>query len=775
MTYDVGRILRALRELRVHTAGDTRSPHKYLLLLTLARLYEGNPLRPNAFPLDDALEGSFLDACNEIYPGCSTRSFLIDLPYVHLATDGIWRLRPKEGKEQVFRDFEARTHGQRLTRSRIVETVEHGILREDWDAGFRDSHARSAIVAELRRILQEMPGPRTESSTVGSIPRLSLTADQTCPSNPFVGYLNSLQRLHANNDNALAESQSCSPFFPHIHVPHPLTDVILAELQGREARHVILTGHAGDGKSTIALDVYKRLTGISADQPLTQQLAAREDLPGDNICIIKDLSERRKDDDPALLRELLDRGRRFLLISNTGTLLDLLRTQSAAFGMSEVELESKVLTAISHGSGEADLPLGDAHFLVFNLARMDNLDLARQIFSRMVAPEHWTMCDGLSCRVDCPICLNVDLINYRGDMVFERIFLAYRRMYEYGTRLTLRQITEHLAYLVTSGLEETDIAEMRENQETPLKAEFMFFNRFFGDDGKDYDAEASQMRAVWEIRRQGFGERPCPVWERKLWLRLRERGFRLGVEDCDEEFDLLREHGSGPGSDSRPGLTPDQAREQVRRMLYFLYDFPAEEQSFLMHFLNSPTILRWIEWQRPGARLEMRERNELEHRVYHVLQEHFTGIRLPEGATGHDRRLYITLSRGGNEMRQSAQVVMAQIDWSNETALELTPRQNRAGGQHTDLELVGRGRIADADLVLSLPFLDYVVMRHFGEVGEVLQPAYVERLERFKATIQRLARETRSDVLLVRLKTDHTFRRQQYGVSDGMLEVNDVL
>jgi hypothetical protein len=369
----------------------------------------------------------------------------------------------------------------------------------------------------------------------------------------------------------------------------------------------------------------------------------------------------------------------------------------------------------------------------------------------------------------------VDLINHRREIVFDRLFLAYRRMYEYGTRLTLRQITEHLAYLITSGLEEIDLSEMRDKQVTPLRAEFMFFNRFFGDNGKADHPAALQMRAVHEIRRQGFGERPCPSWERKLWLKLRGQNFQLGVEDCDAEFELLRSHGSGPGSDSQPGLTPDQAREQVRRMLYFLYDFPKDDQSYLMQFLNSPTILRWQDWQKPEAQLEMTEMNVLEQRIYHVLQEHFTGVRLPEGSKGHDRRLYITLSRGKGEIRQSAQVVVAQIDWSNEIRLELVPRTNAAGGARTDLELQGAGRISGASLVLTLPFLDYVLMRHFGEAGEVLQPAYVERLERFKAQVQDLAKEARAHVMLVRLKTDHTFRRQQYTVRDGKLEVNDVL
>ena len=87
-------------------------------------------------------------------------------------------------------------------------------------------------------------------------------------SNTFVGYLNSLQRSSGGNENALAESQACNPLFAHIHVSHPLTTTILTELNSASGKHVILTGHAGDGKSTIALEVFKYLSEIPADQPL---------------------------------------------------------------------------------------------------------------------------------------------------------------------------------------------------------------------------------------------------------------------------------------------------------------------------------------------------------------------------------------------------------------------------------------------------------------------------------------------------------------------------
>lgn len=594
-------------------------------------------------------------------------------------------------------------------------------------------------------------------------------------SNTFVGYLNSLQRSSGGNENALAESQACNPFFAHIHVSHPLTNTILAELNSAPGKHVILTGHAGDGKSTIALEVFKYLSEIPADQPLTTQLKPREDIPGNSVSIIKDLSERHKSEDDALVKELLTGTNRFLLVTNTGTLLDLLRNQSSSLDIDAIRLESDILTAISAECGEGELKLGNAEFRVFNLARMDNLHLAREIFEKMVAPDRWIECVGRECRATCPICLNIDVINNNKKKVFDRIFLAYRRMYEYGTRLTMRQITEHLAYIVTSGVEETDLEEMRRKNIVPCKTEYMFFNRFFGDNGCVGHSSALQMQAIVEIQRQGFGERPCPTWERRLWLRSHTQQIKLGVDDCNSEFESLRAQGSRSGNDTRFGFTPDLAREQVRRMLYFLYDFNEQERSYLSQYLNSPSILKWLSWQKLNSKLEHTEKFHLDQRIFHVLQEHFTGVRLPEGATQNDRRLYVTLNRRRSEVRQSAQVVLAEVDWSTATNLILEESGNASGGRRTDLILKGRDRVKGAYLQLTLPFLDYVVMRHFGELGEVLQTAYLERLERFKAQIQKLAGTTEDRIMLVKLNTDHTFRRQHYSVSNGRLEVSDVL
>lgn len=752
-------------------SGKLFKPHKYVALLAAINILRENCFKDNRVYFTDNFKNIFSTIFSKYSSGDDrNRPYT---PFFHLKNSSFWRLIPKSNMERELEN--ATTVGGPTALTEIVESAE---LSHSFMDILRNNDACSILEALIHDCLEVGCASRagvTDMDGNNVFQRIPMNNNIRFFSNPFVGYLNSLQRLGAGNENALAELQACNPQFSHIHVSHPLMQTIVNELNNNNGKHVILTGHAGDGKSTIALEVYKYLTGIPADQHLDSQLKPREDMAGQTISIIKDLSERHKAEDIALLQEFVGNVRRFLLVTNTGTLLDLLRNHSAYFGLDEVKLESDVLNAISDERGEGELKLGNAQFRVFNLARMDNLHIARQIFEKMLLPERWSDCSGRDCRSSCPICLNVDLIQSNKQRVFDRIFLAYRRMYEYGTRLTMRQLTEHLAYIVTSGLEEADIEEMRQRNEAPLKAEYMFFNRFFGDNGRAEHTTAQQMQAIREVRRQGFGERPCPTWERRLWLRLHGQQFQLGVEGCESEFESLREHGSKSGNDNRPGLTPDQAREQVRRMLYFLYDFSKKERSYLSQYLNSPIILRWQIWQEPHAHLDSNEKFVLEQRIYHVLQEHFTGIRLPEGATQHDRRLYVTLSRRRSEVRQSAQVVLAEVDWSTATMLSLDTFDNAAGGRRTDLILKGRDRIEGVYLQLTLPFLDYVVMRHFGELGEVLQAAYLERLERFKAQVQKLAATSDERVMLVRLKTDHTFRRQHYSVSNGKLEVSDVL
>ena len=609
---------------------------------------------------------------------------------------------------------------------------------------------------------------------IDELERVRFEPDKELYPNPFVAYLNSLHCCGAGNENALAESQVRNEFFGFIHVPHPISDTIQHLLLGEKKRHVVLSGHAGDGKSTIAMDLYKRFTNRAIEQPLSKDLARREDLKvnGISISIIKDYSEWSLDEQATLIDEMVSRANwRCLLVTNTGTLLDAFRNYEKMAGGDWARVESDILNKID-SIEPSEMPFHNSLFSIINLSMMENIEIAEQIFQRMIVPERWEKCLVHDCQEKCPIFRNIEIIQQNENIVRERIFLSYRRLHEYGTRFTLRQLSEHLAYMITSGLSYQDIADMSQRASPPLITDFMFFNRFFGDNGRVVDAPALQLRAVRKIREQGFGVQPCPSWERKLWLQSKSLFFKLNAIGGTEAFERLRKYGARLIFDE--GLKDAQAREQIRRMLFFLHRFDQNDDgTYIRNFLNSLMILDFARWQKmPNENLSLQENTDLYRRILHVLQEHFSGVKLPEGASS-DRSLFITLSRHSHEVRQSAQVVMARFV-EDDFKLKLKTVDNGIGGIRRELVLEGREGRVEASLSLGLPFLDYVMMRNQGELGEDLQASYVNRIEEFKGKLIRMAATERGDdVMLVRLRTNHTFKRQIFAVRGNRLEVTD--
>ena len=93
-------------------------------------------------------------------------------------------------------------------------------------------------------------------------------------------YLNTLSAFSAGNENAIAEYQIRNKYFRRIHVSSPITEEVYRLLM--EGNNVILTGNAGDGKTTIAIDVLKKIVGHDIDR-----IAEREDVSEHDLVIVK--------------------------------------------------------------------------------------------------------------------------------------------------------------------------------------------------------------------------------------------------------------------------------------------------------------------------------------------------------------------------------------------------------------------------------------------------------------------------------------------------------
>ena len=738
--------------------GQNSKPHKFALVLAIIDLFEEGKIYTNRLILDEELESYFHRSIRRLESDLNEQDTLIEYPFYSLSKDGYWSLKVKPGMEDEFNRIFTELK-ERFTKRRIKDTVEYAQLSDEFMQVLSDKTSRDLLRDALMHRFTSLNGDGDNQKEQGASP-------VKC----YSEYLSSLISTNIFNENAIAEAQAVNPLFGTIHTTHPLVHILDKELRQKTGKHVILTGHAGDGKTTIAIDIIKQLRGLPPSAMLEKPLERREEIEEHRLSIIKDFSEREGRADQTLIEELKAGQRRFMIISNTGTLLDFFKGNAQAWQINSVEAESRILTAISQKKGAAEVEFAGVEFIVYNLAYIDNLKLAENIFTRMLEPENWIGCGSCSRESFCPVKHNVELIRSAQEQVTHRLFLLYRRLYEYGTRLTIRQLTSHLAYIISSGINAANVHKKM----SQMKSEYLFFNRLFGDDGKSPDVAASEMKAIVELKRQSLGTIFNSGIEMNLWLKPSVHGTIRVLPEVKELFSDMRKKGMASLTVSGAGSTPEQARRQLRRLLYFFVNDEVADSQVMIDFLNSPNILYWQEWQQKGSVLEKAYRAKYTNMVFHVIQEHFTGVRMPEGMGTQDSRLYITLSRKQSEVRQSAQIVIAELDWSQSAILELDRSSNAAGAEYVELALKGQGVLKGVTLRLGLPFLDYVTQRHYGEIGNLLNAAYKERLEHFKLQVLKKTASLNDDMMLVRLRNDNRFKRQKFSISDQAVEVFDV-
>jgi len=562
--------------------------------------------------------------------------------------------------------------------------------------------------------------------------------------NSFVDYINSLSEASAGNENAIAESQLASDFFDRIFVKNPLSDFIYESLVCDKI-NVILTGNAGDGKTTIAADIYRRITG---EYPQILQPKIRA---GD-IIIVKDMSELpRQDQRAGVFKDALkDEGNRYLIVSNTGTLLESFR--ELKINGKKVD-ESELLKALE--VDEPQLVLDD-HFMVINIANMDSIEIACQVFERMLNIENWTACAVCQHCESCPISKNVRLLQDDLQAVSHRITLLYRRLYEYDVRLTMRQMTGHLAYAITAGKNCADINAMSVIALQSCLNSSLFFNRFFGDDGNEVIPEALQLLPVRRVQDAEFGTLLDPYFERKAWVKdnaeLPLSGEALGVSN-----NLMEKNNHS-------------IRRQMRRLVYFFGSLDDEAGNrYISTFLRSPMLIKFLEYSQGITTITKMAEEKYRNQILQVLQEYFIGVRLPE-ETWQEQNLYLTLTPFGS----SAGTQMALATFREED-FKLSVKHRYKVGDNSSYVLCLCHKNSDVEMTLNLPFLDYISRRYEGELAEELSAHYANRLEQFKVDLLDIYNKQKEDekdyLTLIRIRYGGGFEVIKVHVAGESLEV----
>ena len=297
----------------------------------------------------------------------------------------------------------------------------------------------------------------------------------------YINYLNSLHNYNAQNENAYGERNIDNPYFKDVMVRVGLCDYIKENLTVEEPHILILTGHAGDGKTSI---MYQVLTDIGAEFNTKEKLSEIT-LPNGSKCLcIKDFSEIPEEDHENqidrinVMKKSVDmskNGNYVFMVANTGPLIN---TFGELFDTNDNKEISKIqlINMMDNNDGKIKY-IQDVPLCVINVATVDNVYFATEFLEKITQDKLWD------------IYRNRNLIIENKTKVYEFINNHFIWLTEYGTRLTIRSMTEQLAYMITGGM---SCEEVTNND----AYKYLFSNLFFGYIGTKLNARALNIIAI---------------------------------------------------------------------------------------------------------------------------------------------------------------------------------------------------------------------------------------------------------------------------------------
>ena len=548
--------------------------------------------------------------------------------------------------------------------------------------------------------------------------------------NTYVSYLNSLHNLGAGGANALAESQALNEYFAELYEPFPIVNPILESLKNGKDKVIILTGHAGDGKSTVALDIFKKLRGLPPSEPLSAPLKELETVESANVSIVKDMSELSTEERQKWLTQAFQEAGSWLIVSNTGPLLQSLLKYSEDHSKSH-QIESDILEGLSQDVNPDDLSHHAIdHFekdlIILNLTRLDNVRLGSKLLNKITNHSGWGQCEECSAGNACPIKKNQSALLSAGETPEQRVRWIYQRLNAYEHRLTMRQIVAHLALGITAGM---SCEEAREKVKTKGRdadtsglEHLLFSESFFGyKDGKPWP-EAQSLHAIALLHRELFGSPAGVEFDRSI-----ATDGGMGWAELPRELQNLERHWQKSSSE-RAGL---RRRYALRRMCYLFgitkQDKIEKAALFLDDFLISEELRNFDEWQNAKKiTLAPKELRALEKSCLNVLLEIFSGFSVGQ-FKDHDK-VYLTLRRSDKSVIQPTQVIIKTLSF-RDFRLKFCINKN--------IPILSYN-CEKATLPLSLPLLDYIKQRSSGELGTELSPIYQSQLDAFQSALIRL-------------------------------------
>ena len=478
--------------------------------------------------------------------------------------------------------------------------------------------------------------------------------------NEFVDYLNTTNNVSGNSTGSLAESQVKSSFYEHVKVDRKLGDFIVDCVASGNHHAFILTGHAGDGKTSILVQVLRKMDKLKKGDSLSIEKEYSDFL------YVKDMSEIPEKKQVDSLDKVLKApmtGKTSLLISNTGPLLKAFDSLVNKIRVSEgktysdkekMELQSTLLSQMDTNK-DSEITIEGLSFYLINIARIDNVQFSKIILKKIIDPQLWVACSSCSKNMECPIKNNQFIVSQNYDRVSSFIEGYYRYLYENDKRMTIRQMVGQISYAITGNLscQNILIRDLRE----PL-FNYNFANLFFGYIGLKPERDSIQIKGIEEIQNLGLDHIALDV-DYQLFVR---QDYSCFPQNIAVELKEMSQRYRYYFQVTEEQLQEDKEQEEEIRLrcsirrFYLMFSL-CENKAQISHILDQIFGVSFTEYcDLILSKQDTLTLNKMRKKIFDALYIKNTGM-----AANNDTNLPLTLRRE-DDVFQNVMIIMGELD-----------------------------------------------------------------------------------------------------------------
>jgi hypothetical protein len=543
--------------------------------------------------------------------------------------------------------------------------------------------------------------------------------------NDYINYLNSMNNANSSNENALAEAQITNPYYEKIRVERNLGKYLAQKIKNKPTS-IILTGHAGDGKTSLIYQILRQFDLLEANKNLKVADELYSERMGKSIFYVKDMSELSEVEQEKLLLKCLNakkEGNSSILVSNTGPLLNTFKRVNDS-----PEIEMKLLELMDENEGIESNVAGH-EILLINMARIDNVVLAPKLLKKLLSEELWNPCNQCEKNSMCPIYNNYQTINNNIENVNNVLSAFYRWLFENDRRLTVRQILSHLSYSITGNLDCSDVAENQsEFQNVVHKFNYHSSNLFFGYIGIENDDESNQIQAIREIQHLKldskelhkdyslFVKQDFSYLSREVQSIAEQIWAKYHREYTHNSLNLLKDE------------KPYKLRKAIRRMQIMFGMHDIDSLNTLYSSLFSPVFAKFLLIR--NEEIGTRENRELRNKITKALYFIFVG-----SLNGYENsdEIYLPLIRYGSGL-QNVQLLQGKIE-KREIKLIQIYRESIFDEDESHYILNLKFAKVTKSFPVSLMLFDYLDKTSKGAVSTRINPSLSHGIDTMKAKL----------------------------------------